>query len=119
MALTIANVTTPNGEVHEGSLMGLRARIVDITFDSSYLTGGEVLTTAMLGWDYLFGAVALTHPANSAGTLGLPTVVKANSTGTQLTFQPLESAASGDPMGQATSTQDLSAYTGRFIVLGF
>ena len=119
MALTVTAVRTPNQDNHEGSFMGLRGRVVDITFDSSYLTTGEVLTAATLGWTYVFGAVVLTHPTNTAGTLGLPTVVRANSTNSQLTFQPLESAGDGDPMDEAGSTNDLSAFTGRFIVLGY
>lgn len=119
MALTVANVSTPNSEMHEGEFAGLKARIVDITFDSSYVTTGEVLTATSLGWTYVFGAIALTHPANAAGTLGLPTVVKKNTAGSQLTFQPLESAGDGDPMDEAGSTNDLSAFTGRFVVLGY
>ena len=120
MALTVANVSTPNAEMHEGDFVGLKARVLDLTFDSSYLTGGEVLTAASLGWTYLFGAVTLTDPANSAGTLALGCTVKKNTAGTQLTFQATETAGTVDtPHKEVSSTQDISAYTGRFVVLGY
>lgn len=121
MALTVANVSTPNSEIHEGQFLGLRGRIVDITFDSSYLTGGEVLTAATMGWTYLFGAVPLTHPTNTAGTVMAPAVVKKNTAGSQLTFQLAEGAATADdnPLKEVGSTQDMSTYTGRFVVLGY
>lgn len=121
MALTVANVTTPNAEMHEGQMIGLKARVLDITFDSSYLTGGEVLTAASLGWVYTFGAIPLTNPTNSTGTVMAPPVVKKNTAGTQLTFQLAEGAATANdnPLKEVTSAQDMSAYTGRFIVLGY
>lgn len=147
MALTIAQVSTPNAEMHEGQLMGLRARILDITFDSSYLTTGEVLTAASLGWTYLFGAVTLADPSVSNGTASVGCVVKKNTSGSQLTFQAQGNAASaahthtentaaaytqnavtaaGGAVAAGTlrnaemaSTQDLSTFTGRFVVLGY
>lgn len=44
MALTLSDVKT-------GVLGDLRYRVMDVTFDSSYPTGGESLTAADLGWD--------------------------------------------------------------------
>lgn len=119
MALTVTEVVHPNSSTTDIYIPPFRGRIVNLTFDASYLTGGEVLTAAMMGWSYVFGAITLTHPANSAGTLALPTVVKRNTAGTSLTLQPLESAGDGDPMDEAGSTNDLSAFTGMFLVLGY
>jgi len=119
MALTIAYVSTPNSEHHEAQFAGLRAVVLDLTFDSSYPTTGEDLTAADLGWTYLFGAITLVHPKNAAGTLGLPCMVSANSTNTTLAFQTLESAGDGDPMDESANATDLSLFTGRFVVLGY
>lgn len=44
MALTLSDIKT-------GVAGDLRYRVMDVTFDSSYPTGGESLTAADLGWD--------------------------------------------------------------------
>lgn len=120
MALTVANVSTPNSEIHEAQFLSLRARVVDITFDSQYLTTGEVLNATDLGWTYLFGAVTLADPSNAAGTASVGCVVKKNTAGSALTFQAQETAGTVDlAFKEVSSNQDLSTYTGRFVVLGY
>ena len=37
--------------VSQGVMGNLRYKVLDITFDSSYITGGEALTPGSLGWD--------------------------------------------------------------------
>lgn len=121
MALTIAEVATPNSQTTQTEWFGVKAKIVDITFDNSYLTTGEVLTAAALGWDTILGGFAIEDINNraSSGTLSYPTVVRANASGSQVTIQAYETAATVDnPLKEATSTQDLSTFVGRFVFLG-
>ena len=120
MALTVAEVSHPNSQSTHVSLSPFKAKVVDITWDSSYLTGGEVLTAASLGWVQLYGAIALTNPCTSTGTLAALPLVKPNTAKTQLTFQLAEggTTANDNPLKEVTSTQDMSTYTGRFLLLG-
>lgn len=119
MALTIAEVSNPNSGQSVTEFFGLKAKMIDITFDNSYLTTGEVLTAAALGWDSVQGAITVWDPALADGTLSVSTVVKPNTARTQLTFQAQETAATVDTsFKEVTSTADLSLYTGRFIILG-
>lgn len=119
MALTVAEVVHPNAASTHVSFPPFKAKIVDVTFDSSYLTTGEIMTAASQGFTILLGAITLTHPTNTAGTLGMPCVVRASATGSQLAFQPLESAGDGDALDEAGSTNNLSTFTGRFMILGY
>lgn len=117
MALTVTNVPNPNARMTELPFGGFKARIVKLTFDSSYLTTGEVLTAAMLGWNELHGAIPITGVGNADGTLSFTTVVRKS--GTALTFQLQETAGTVDtPHKELTSTADASAYHGNFLVFG-
>lgn len=144
MALTIAYPTHPNQVMTEFQLGPWKARMVKLTFDASYLTTGEVLTAANLGWTNLIGAIPLTGVANADGTLSAPCVVRSNTAQTSLTFQAQESAAvtththtentagaytqnattaaggaiAAGRLAEVASTTDLSAYHGTFFVLG-
>jgi hypothetical protein len=122
MALTVTNVSTPNALINEFSFGPYKARLVDIAFDNSYLTTGEVLTAASLGWVQVFGAIVLTEPTNSAGTLMLPVVVKKNTANSQLTFQlyRYDGGAGGKAsLEEAAPAFDASTFTGRFLILGY
>lgn len=144
MALTIAYPTHPNQTITEFPFGPWKARLVKLTFDSSYLTTGEVLNATDLGWNTLIGAMPLTNVGNADGTLSVGTVVRANTAQTALTFQAQESAAvaththtentaaaytqnattaaggaiSAARLAEVGSTTDLSAYHGNFLVLG-
>lgn len=120
MALTITYPSHPNQTISEFPLGPWKCRIVKLTFDSSYLTTGEVLNATDLGWNTLFGAIPLTGVGNADGTLSVGTVVRANTAQTALTFQAQEggSTANDNPFKEFTSTGDLSAYHGTFLVLG-
>ena len=122
MALTVTNVSTPNALINEFSLGPYKARLVDVLFDNSYVTGGEVVTAASLGWVQVFGAITLTHPTNSAGTLTLPATIKKNTANSQLTFQlsRYDGASAGKAsLEEAAAAFDASAFTGRFLILGY
>lgn len=118
MALTLTPVTTPNQSTLEGSMMGLKFKVFDVTFDSSYLTTGEVVTAASLGWDTI-QFVMCEDAVNAAGTLAHGVVARPNSTRTQVAVQAYETAATVDtPHKEATSAADLSTYTARLVFLG-
>lgn len=120
MALTITQVAHPNSQITEGDLLGFKARLVTITFDSSYLTTGEVLTASSMGWIGVIGAIEVSGVGNTTGALSVTTVVRPNSSLSQLTFQAQETAATVDTSHkEVTSAADLSTYSGTFIVLGF
>lgn len=114
MALTVANVATPNARINEWSEGPYKARMIDITFDNSYPTGGEVLTAASLGWSQIFGAIVLTHPVNSAGTLHRMLFPRKNTANTQLNLIIATTASA-----EAANASDQSAFTARVIVLGY
>lgn len=117
MPVTIANVSNPNSKLTEFSFGPYKARIVTIAFDNSYLTGGEVVTAANLGWNELHGAVAITGVGNVAGTLSMTTVVRKS--GKNLLFQLQETAGTVDtPHKELTSAADASAYSGQFLIFG-
>ena len=120
MGLTVAQVSNPMGSLTEFPIGPFKGRIVNITFDNQYLTTGEVLTAASLGWNVLFGAIQITGGAALAnGTLSVDCIVRSNAAQTQLTFQAQETAGTVDtPQKEVTSNQDLSLYSGRWLVLG-
>ena len=119
MAATIAPVSHPNQNLWAGELFGMKYAVYDVTLDSSYLTTGEIVTAAQLGWDQVHGVITLYDFAVSDGTLSLPAVVRPNSTRTQVHFIAQETAATVDtPMKEVTSGFNASTYTGRYIFLG-
>lgn len=69
MGLTISQVTTPNAPFTEFAFGPFRARLVDVTWDSAYLVGGERLTAASLGWSNVYGAMPFTTPVADDGAL--------------------------------------------------
>lgn len=121
MALTIAQVGNPNSAATEFPLGPFKARLIDVTFDNSYLTTGEVLTAADLGWNTIHGAVVVEHAQNraSSGTLSVYLTIRPNTARTQVTVQAYETAGTVDTSHkEVTSGADLSTYTGRLLVFG-
>jgi hypothetical protein len=99
----------------------MRFKVVDVTFDSSYPTGGEAVTAADLGWDQVHGAVVLFDAKNSAGTAVLPVVAVPNSTKTQVTLQlyRYDGASAGKAnLEEAAAAFNASAFTARIKFLG-
>ena len=122
MAVSVAQITNPNSILTEMHLGHMRARIVDITFDSSYLTTGEPLTAASLGWTYFFGGVVIIHPKNATGTALLPVAVVPNSTGSQVALQiyRYDGASAGKAnLEEAANAFDASTFTARVMLLGY
>lgn len=122
MAVTIAEVSNPNGAQTEFPFGIYKARIVDVTFDNSYVTTGEPLTAINLGWNGIFGAIPLTQAGNAAGTLAMPVHIKPNSTLSQVTIQLLryDGASAGKAsLEEAANAFDASLFTVRLLVIGF
>lgn len=118
MALTFVEVATPNTSITADVMFGLKARIVDVTFDNSYLTTGEVLTAAQLGWDTIQFAWC-EMAVNAAGTLGVNVCARPNTARTQIAIQTYETAGTVDTSHkEVTSAADLSTYTVRMVVFG-
>ena len=66
MALSIAS-TSGGGEFPKGVPGNLQYRIVEVTFDSSYVTGGESFTASDLGW-YKIEFVVIGNVEDTSGT---------------------------------------------------
>lgn len=122
MAFTIANVSSPNALQLEGELLGMKARVVDLTFDSSYdNTNGEVLNASDLGWNLIFGIIWIRMPYDSTNKLAFTAEGIPNAAQTSLSIRAQEynGAAAGlarlQDVGNATN---LSTFTGRAIVVG-
>lgn len=120
MALTIANVSHPNQQVTEWPFGPFKCRLINVTFDNSYLTTGEVLTAATLGWNQIHGAIALDGGiTTSTGTVMANIVARPNAARTQIAFQAYETAGTVDTAHkEVTSATDLSTYSGRFLIIG-
>lgn len=123
MALTLAQISRPNSAISEFQFGEFKCRIMDVTFDASYPTGGEVLTAASLGWNYLYGSLGGNPIAmNAAGTLGIPVYVEPNAAGTQVTLQLLryDGASAGKAsLEEAAAAFDASLFTTRLYLLGY
>jgi hypothetical protein len=110
MALTITKVTGA-----DTTFGNKRIKTRDITFDSSYPTGGEALTAADVGLTKIDNVLSVGTATNSAGTLAHN--VRYDFTNSKL--QAFETGAAVDgPHKEATSTADLSAYSARLTFIG-
>jgi len=118
MAVTIANVATPNATTTEGSLLGLKAKLIDVTFDSSYVTAGEPLTAISLGWDQLHGAIPVTQATTTTGTTAYAVQARPNTTKTQLQLFLYSTTAATAPMAEVANAVNASTFTVRLLVLG-
>jgi hypothetical protein len=122
MALTVTDIATPNAAATEFPLGIFKAKLVDVTFDNSYPTTGEVLTAASRSWIQIFGAIPVTPPTNAAGTASMGLVVKKNATNTQLTLQlqGVDGAAAGKAnLEEKANAFDASTFTTRLLLLGY
>ena len=120
MALTNTEVTHPNSQSTEFSFGPFKAKIMTVTFDSQYLTTGEVVTAAQLGWDQVHFALPIDGGiANTAGTLSCTIIARPNTARTQIAIQAQETAGTVDTSHkEVTSNADLSTYFGRFMFVG-
>ena len=120
MALTNTEVTHPNSQSTEFPFGPFKAKIMTVTFDNSYLTTGEVVTAAQLGWDQVHFALAIDGGiANAAGTLSAFVITKVNAARTQVALVGQETAGTVDTaFKEINSGDNLSTYSGRFMFVG-
>lgn len=104
MTVTVSRV----GNIH--SVGDMRAVIADVAFDSSYPTGGESLTAAMLGLSAIEFVIA--EPA--AGY-----TFEYDHANSKLLARWVDTTVDGAPQAQVADTTNLSAVTGvRIIAFG-
>jgi hypothetical protein len=118
MALTLTAVTHPNTTAWEGDFLGLKARVYDVTFDSSYPTTGEDLTADELGWDQIHGIIPLTQATTSTGTTALIVQGVVNTARDTVALFLYESATAGTPVAEITNGDNVSTFTARMVILG-
>jgi hypothetical protein len=108
MALTLSRVSRWANGNH-------REVIFDVTFDSSYNTGGESLTASDLGLHKIQHIAAGTTPAGAAGTTAV--VAAFDYTNNKLqAFQSTTGAPS--TLVEVAATTDLSTYVVRIRAVG-
>lgn len=96
-------------DIEAGAGFSLRFKVFDITFDSSYTTGGLSLTPAMLG----FSRIIYIDVAGGAGT-----GIFAAYDYTNQKIKAFWSNASGSKLGEVSPTTNLSGDTVRILVVG-
>lgn len=114
MALTLADVSGAEGPLY--SLGNLKAKVVDVTFDSSYPTGGESLTAADVGLTNIIAVSGDAYALNSTPTTAVGVVY--NYSTAKLIAMYATANASNVAFAEATSTNDLSAFTCRLVIFG-
>lgn len=92
---------------------GLSMRVADITFDSSYATGGETLAASDFGLTSLVAIICC--PAVKSDNTDAMAVTWNKSTGKLMLWRD---AATNIALAQFTNTGDASAYTCRVLALG-
>lgn len=125
MPITLAKVANPNQFETVTDFGGFfKGVIKTITLDNSYLTTGEIVTAAQVGFSRIYGVIDLQGGAgftNAAGTQTLPAMVKTNATNSQVTFQPqrYDGASAGKAnLEEVANAVDLSLFSGKFLFIG-
>lgn len=109
MALTFSRV----GDTPYQIVGNRKETITDVTFDSSYLTGGEAWAAADLGLNYVeYGQAKIKTPGNATDTLANSEFVRTNGQGG---FIKLWDAVPA----QITSADDVSACVVRVTARGY
>ena len=111
MALTISNVNAIADDIWGRH----KVRIVDVTFDSSYPTGGESFTAANVGLAELHMVLSIPKAATTNH------VVQYDYTNSKLKVLGVEQDADGatvEPLDEETNTADLSTLVVRVLCIG-
>ena len=122
MAIAFTDVSSPSDSSSYGTLGPFKTVMKNVTFDSSYPTGGEAFTLAQTGLPtYCLGGIVINHPTNAGGTLGLLMSVQTATTGLTGTIKLYETAATVDlPFDEVDNTFDASLYTtARILFIGY
>jgi hypothetical protein len=123
MAVSIANVTHPNQNVWEGEFLGQKARVIDVTFDSSYdNANGEAISASTLGLQSIYGVFVMAHGYSGTSTdltvVVTPVINSAKTSVALRCFQANGGAAGLASLGEVANAADLSSYTARIVVIG-
>jgi hypothetical protein len=123
MAVSIANVAHPNQNVWEGEFLGYKAKVVDVTFDSSYdNTNGEAVTAASLGYQQIYGAIVLADAWSGSTTdlavLIRPVINTAQTSCALRAFRYDGANAGKASLEEVANAVDLSTYTTRIVFIG-
>lgn len=119
MAATITPVSHPNQNSWEGEFLGYKAKVIDVTFDASYSTGGYTVTPAKLGWDTIHGAFALGAAQVSDGLTAMPVSFVITPGGSSVRVIPYVNSSTNLAVSpQPASSTDVSTYSVRMVVIG-
>jgi hypothetical protein len=95
-----------------------KIKIRDVTFDSSYPTGGEPLTAADVGLKRIDQVLCDAGAKNAAGTLVIP--VRYDHANAKLQGYEYNGAAAGVArLQELANTFDASAFTARITFIGY
>lgn len=119
MALTIANYGTPGSTITEGTLLGFKARMVKITFDSVYPDEGETVNASDLGWDVVVGFIPMGQGMVADNTTGFAPHVEVAAAQTSLNIIAVVGGGDGAPLEEEAASTDLSSHILYGIVLGY
>lgn len=118
MAATIEQVPSVNAQITEGTLLGLKARLIKVTMDDSYLADGEAVTAASLGWDYILTAIPCGVFGITASTTAFVPHFVVSSDNQTLYIRAIVGGGDGILMEEDAGATDLTDHFGYLIVLG-
>lgn len=118
MALTIADVTTPNNAASQWTEGPFKVVLKDVTFDSSYPTGGEAVTAQQVGLNMLvFADLGVAKVSDGSTAMLAGYVANADQLGGVVFLW--ETAAVVDlPLDEFDNAGDASTYTVRMKFYG-
>lgn len=123
-AVSYTNDSNPNQQILEGEFLGMKARVINVTFAASYTAAGDTLTAAALGWSQVYGFIPLTSVAAPSGQATAASFgCTVNAAKTTLSFQLYnenDAAAYAQRPRQATAqaASNNATFVVRGIVLG-
>lgn len=107
-----------NSRVTRTTIGNKKLAVYDVTFDSSYPTGGESLTASDLALKKIESVSCDGGAKNSAGTSLVP--VRYDYTNSKLQAYRYDGASAGKAfLEEVANTVDLSAFTVRLTVIGY
>jgi hypothetical protein len=122
MPVALAEVSNPNGPQVWGSEPPYKTHLMDVTFDNSYPTTGEIVTATQVSLSQIVDVQVVRQPTNAAGTLALIATCEPNASGSQAVIQlyRYDGAAAGKAsLEEAANAFDASLFTGRFKFIGY
>ena len=109
--MAVAPVVVSGAGEQGQSASHLVTRVIDVTFDSSYPTGGETLDFTTLGFDTVLAVI----PAGKT-TGGYEFAYDYGNS--KIIAYWVDTSVDGAAMAQVANTTDLSAVVARFVVIG-